>query len=227
MEYLNTNSLSQTIDNISEALLFGFDIDKNEKEQIADFLLERHSAAGAYANMFAPTDPDMKQDLILFTGEKIKSNAGRRHMMGEEASRILYKIELKSNAVITALRESDESIATLMKKHDSPLGTYCCKTCSCSLWLNISSGGLNYDSDMLKAGLEFLKLHRETKGTWKGFPYFYTLYVLNEIDPELAIDELRFAAKSILRWINRKRNEETKYILRRKFIGEAILNKVH
>jgi len=227
MDYLETSSLSQTIDNISEALLFGFDINRGEKEKIANFLLDRHLAPGAYAGLFAPTESDMKQDLVLFTGEKIKSNAGRRHIMGEEASRILHKLDIENEAVSRVLREADEGLKQRINESKSPLGTYCCKTCSCSLWLNVSAGGLNHDSDILKAGLEFLKQHRDDKGTWKSFPYFYTLYVLNEIEPELAMDELQFASKSILRWINRKQMEETNYLLRRKFIGEAILNKLH
>jgi hypothetical protein len=227
MVYIDKTSLAKTIDNVSEALLFSFIIDETEKTEIASFLVEQHFAPGAYANMFAPAEKDMKRDLVLFTGEKIKSNAGRCHVMGEEASRILRKLDVKSPEVIQALQEADSGIQKRIKESGSISGTYCCRTCSCALWLNLSAGGLNHNSDILKSGLRFLKQHREDKGTWKGFPYFYTLYVLNEIEPELVKDELQFASKSILRWINRKQNEETKYLLRRKYIGEAILNKVY
>ncbi len=34
MEYLDTNSLFQIIDNVSEAILFGLEIDNDETEQI-------------------------------------------------------------------------------------------------------------------------------------------------------------------------------------------------
>lgn len=56
MNLLDTTSLGNTIDNVSEALLFGFDISGNEKSAIASFLTERHFTSGAYANMFAPTE---------------------------------------------------------------------------------------------------------------------------------------------------------------------------
>jgi hypothetical protein len=226
MKLLDRTSLANTIDNVSEALLFEMDIADNEKQEIASFIAEQHYKPGAYANMFAPSERDMQRDLILFTGEKIKTNAGRRHMIAEEASRILRKLDIKTNRIKTALEEADQGIHKRITESGSQLGRYCCKSCSCSLWLNLSSGNSGNNYKMLKSGLDFLKQHRENKGTWKGFPYFYTLYVLNEIDPDLAMDELRFASKSILRWIKRKSSEETKYSLRRNFIGEAILNKI-
>jgi hypothetical protein len=226
MILVDKTSLANTIDNVSEALLFGLDIAENEKLEIAGFLSERHFSSGAYANLFAPTELDMNRDLVLFTGEKIKTNAGRCHMMGEEASRILRKLNVENDKVKTVLKEADEGIYKRITESGSLAGHYCCKKCSCALWLNLSSGGLNNNNGLLLAGLDYLKQHREDKGTWKGFPYFYTLYVLNEIDPKLAMDEMKFASKSINRWIKRKSSEENKYSLRRIFIGETILNKI-
>ena len=54
--------------------------------QIADFILNQQGKPDAYADTFAPTENDLKKDLVLFTGEKIKSRAGKRHMIGEVAS---------------------------------------------------------------------------------------------------------------------------------------------
>lgn len=224
MEYLDTNSLAVTIDNVSEAMFFGLDIAKREKQAIADFFISRHYAPGTYANMFAPTETDMNRDLVLFTGEKVKSNAGRCHILGEEASRILRELNIRNEEVNKALKEADKGISDKIIEFKALPGTYCCKTCSCALWLNLAAGGLNNDTDMLVAGLQFLKQHREEKGTWKGFPYYYTLYVLNEIGTDLALDEMRFAAGSIERWMNRKPLAQTKFTLRRQLIGERILS---
>lgn len=227
MNYLNTTSLADTIDNVSEALLFSFDIAEKEKLEIADFLIGRHNIPGAYANMFAPTETDMKHELVLFTGEKIKTNAARRHMMGEEACRILRRLGVKNDKVEAVLKEADEGIQKRISESGEPSGKYCCKNCSSALWLNLSAGGINNNGEMLIAGLRFLRQHREEKGTWKGFNYFYTLYVLNEIEPGLAMDEMKFAAKSINRWIKRKPVNVDKYTLRRNFIGESILTKAN
>jgi hypothetical protein len=230
MIYLDKTSLAKTIDNVSEALLFGFDINEREKLEIADFIIKQHGTPYSYANTFAPTDEDMKRDLILFTGEKIKSKAGKCHTLGEEASRILRKLKIEDQRIHIALRESDEGLQKRIDDHltrqDGTFGAYCCKTCSCSLWLNLSAGGLNNNIQMQLAGLNFLKLFRNDEGSWNGFPYYYTLYALNEISSVLAIDELRFAASSIGKRLKRRISNENQYTLRRNFICESILKKV-
>jgi len=229
MTYLDKTSLARTIDNVSEALLFGFDILENEKFEIADFLVGQHGAPYSYANTFAPTYEDMKEDLILFTGERVKSRAGKCHTLGEEASRILRKLKIEDQRINTALSESDEGLQKRINDHLSrqggTFGAYCCKTCSCSLWLNLSAGGLNNNIQMQLAGLNFLKQFRNDEGTWNGFPYYYTLYALNEISSALAIEELRFAASSIEKHLKRRVSIENQYTLRKKFICESILEK--
>lgn len=196
---LDKNSLANTIDNVSDALLFGKKISDNDKEEISEFIVSRHGKYGSYANMFAPTEYDMKNDLILFTGEKIKTGAGKSHMLGEESSRILRKLNVHTKSIDTALKEADEGILGRIKAgQDDPRyvhGTYCCKSCTCSLWLNLSSGGLGNDTQMLKSGLKWLKKFRDGKGRWKSFPFYYTLYTLNEIDLKYSADELKYVAE--------------------------------
>jgi hypothetical protein len=229
MKYIDKTSLAKTIDNVSEALLFGFDIQEKEKSEIADFIIGQHEAAYSYARTFAPTNDDMKRDLVLFTGEKVKSRAGKCHTLGEEASRILRKLNIKDQRIQIALSESDEGLQERINDHlnrqGGTFGAYCCKTCSCSLWLNLSAGGLNNNIQMQIAGLNFLKLFRNDEGSWNGFPFYYTLYTLNEISTDLVIDELRFAAKSIEKRLKRSIFYEDKYSLRRNFISESILEK--
>jgi hypothetical protein len=226
MKYLDLFSLAATVDHVSEAIFFGHEIDFIEKQSVIDFMINRHYSSGAYAGMFAPTETDMKHDLILFTGERIKSYAGRRHVLGEEASRVLHKLGVNNESIKTVLNESDEGIWQRMNTKLSHEGCYCCKTCSCSLWLNVSAGGLNHDIKILKTGLEFLKHYREDNGRWKGFPYHYTLYVLNEIGPEFALEEMQFAARSIEKWIKRNPQAEDRTAQRRYTLGERILARI-
>ena len=230
MKYLDSSSLFQTVDNVSEALLFGLNIREKEKNEIADFIIHRQ-VKEAYAGTFAPTEYDSNHQLILFTGEKIKTRAGRYHMIGEEASRILRKLNISEADVKNALQKADTGLRNKIEGllHDNryEFGMYCCKSCSCALWINLSSGGLYDDSRMLEAGLRYLKRYRDNKGSWKGFPGNYVLYVLNEIDPDLAMEELKYAGLSVERRYNRKKAEETKYQMRRNFIYEQILNKIN
>ena len=227
MKYLDTNSLFRTIDNVSEAILFNLDIDQEKKEQIADFIADQQGKPYTYAGTFAPTE----NDLILFTRDKIKSRVGKCHMIGEEASRVLRKLDVQNEKVNIALQKADKGlqdrITKYIKESRYEYGTYCCKSCSCGLWMNLSSGGLNLGERFLEAGMNYLKRFRDDSGRWKGFPYYYTLYVLNEIETDIAMDEMKFAARSIEKRVSKKKNHENKYDLRRDYIGEQILNKVN
>jgi hypothetical protein len=231
MEFLDKNSLFKTVDNVSEALLFDLRINNNETIEIADFIVNQQGKPRTYANTFAPTETDLKNDLVLFTGERITTSAGKCHMIGEEASRILRKLELHSDKIKTALHHADIGLKKQINEslHNSryEYGMYCCKSCSCALWINLASGGLNNDLELLKAGLTYLKNHRDDEGRWSGFLYYYTLYVLNEVDKVLVMDEMKYAAKTIERRLKKKKTNESKYELRRKFICEQILNKVN
>ncbi len=231
MKFLDKISLYKTVDNVSEALLFGIRIDSNETLEIADFILNQQGKPLAYADTFAPTETDLENDLILFTGERITTGAGKCHMIGEEACRILRKLNIHNEKTDSALNRADyglkKQIDKELKNPRYEYGMYCCKSCSCALWLNLASGGLNNDFKMLKSGLDYLKKHRDSKGNWKGFPSNYVLYVLNEIDFELAKCELKYAGQSIERKYKKCRLDETKYDIRRNYIYEQILNKIN
>ncbi len=231
MEYLDKVSLAQTIDNVSEALLFNLEIGEKEKYALADFIAGRHGQPRSYANTFAPTDFDLQKDLILFTGEKVTSAVGKCHMIGEEASRILRKLNIETETVKMSLIQADEGlhrrISENLEYSRYPYGMYCCKMCSCALWINLASGGLYNDTELLLAGLGYLKQHRENNGKWKGFPYYYVLYVLNEIETDLASDELKHTAGFLERKLRKKKPDSTKYELRRNYICEKTLEKVN
>ncbi len=230
MSYLNTNSLFETVDNVSEALFFQKEITGDEKNGIIEFIIRQQDHPLAYYNTFAPTEQDMKGDLVLFTGEKIKTKAGRRHMIGEESSRILRLIGQEKEEVQKALKIADNGILScieMVRNHPKYIhGTYCCKACSTSLWLNLSSGGLRNDESMLTAGIRYLKHQRDRDGSWQGFPPNYILYVLNEIQNDLALDELKYAGPTVERRLKRLGSPESKFEVRKKAIYERILEKI-
>ena len=95
MKYLDKKSLFLTLDNISEAILLNQEVDYAEKLQISNFIINQQGKLTAYADTFAPTYNDLMGDLILFTGERIKSKAGKYHIIGEEACRVLRKLNLQ------------------------------------------------------------------------------------------------------------------------------------
>jgi hypothetical protein len=231
MKYLDTTSLSQTIDNVSEALLFDLPVDHDEKVKIVNFIADQQGKPNSYADTFAPTNADLKMDLVLFTGEKIKSRVGKCHMIGEEACRIIHKLDLKLENANKALMRAEtglqNQIDKVLQNPRYEYGMYCCRSCSCALWLNLTSGSLNNNTQMLTAGMEYLKKHRDYKGKWTGFPYYYTLFILNETQKDIAKEELIYTAGTVERRLKKRRTEENKYEMRRNYICEQILNKVN
>lgn len=231
MNYLDSSSLFQTIDNVSEAMLFDLPVDYPEKVKIVNFIAGQQGKPNSYADTFAPTDTDLKRDLVLFTGEKIRSRVGKCHMIGEEACRIIRKLDVKSDHVNKALKRAEiglqNQITTVLQNPRYEYGMYCCKSCSCALWLNLTSGGLNNNTRMLEAGMEYLRKYRDNKGRWTGFPYYYTLYVLNEAQTDMVKKELNYTAGTVEKRIKKGRKDENKYEMRRNYICEQILNKVN
>lgn len=231
MKYIVEDSLFQTIDIVNDALFYNEEIPVQEKQEIAKFISDRQGEPLSYAESFAPTENDMQHDLFLFTGERITTSAGRRYMIGGEASRILRLMDEKGDAITAALTRADEGLYKMIdlsrKDPRYTEGTYCCKRCSCTLWLNMSSGGLSKEAAMLPMGIDFIKRNRDGKGGWNGFPTNYLLYVLNELDPDLSTEELKYAGPAIERKLNRKKNAFGKYDIRRKALYERILDKIN
>lgn len=231
MSIPDITSLSKTIDQVSEAFLFGRDISANEKEETAEFIVSRLGKPGSYAGMFAPSNTDMNRDLTLFTGERITSRVGKCHVIAEEASRVLRKLGSEDETTKTALRQADAALMRQIQAYQPmsryPFGMYCCKSCSVALWLNLSSGFPDSGGEMLAAGLELLGKYRDNNGRWQGFPYFYSLYALNECEPSLAIHEIKYTAGLIEKRLKRYGPESDRYEIRRKQIDLQLLEKAN
>jgi hypothetical protein len=229
MTLIDTTSLFSTVDNVSEALFFKKMIGPREKTVVADFIAGRQGGPYAYADGFAPTETDLARDLILFTGEKIKTTVGKCHTISEEASRILLKLGVSAGPAADALTRANTGMrARLDTRGYAPRhgrGTYCCKPCSCALWLNLAAGGLDNDAALLEAGMNRLQSYRDGDGRWFGFPYYYLLYILDEMDPALARAEILYARPGIVKRLARKSTPRNRYDERRRRVCEQLLEK--
>jgi hypothetical protein len=229
MENLEQNSLVQTVEYISEAFLLGKKIDKNSRISLAKFIVEQQDKPNCYAHTFAPTEFDLTNEFRLFTGEKVNSKVGLCHILGEEASVALRRLNLGENKIELAIEKANKGLNSfiLKYKHLYPEGMYCCKTCSCALWLNIGTDGVPNQKEMLNSAMKILKNNRDNNGKWKGFNFYYTLYVLNSIDNNLSFKELQYASLSIEKRLKKMNEMEGKYGVRRKAILEQILEKIN
>jgi len=219
MNIVNQDSLSLTLDAVNEAFFYNEPLTRLQKEQVAEWIAGRQGKPGSYANMFAPTEFDLKEGARLFTGERVQSGAATRHILGEEACRVLIQMDVS----ITGVREALERASLGMMGRLTPeSGTYCCGKCTAALWRHLVAGGLEDPQHRLETGLVFLKTRRDGKGRWRNFPFYYTLLVLSEIDSPSATEEMRYASKVCERYLRRS-SPENEITRRRRTLIERIL----
>ncbi len=213
MKILNPNSLSETLDNINEIFFYGKKISSSDKTKTVKWLVSRQGLPGSYWGMFAPTEYDYQTGVTLFTGDNIRTGAGTAHILGEEACRALLLLngndKTLSIAVNNAINGLKAAIKNLRSKgYDTPDGFYCCGKCSVAYWRNLSAQNIPKTDKLMHSGLKILKASRHSNGKWKRFPFFYTLYALLEIDDKLAIDEMKFAAPLLEKYVRRSAHEK-------------------
>jgi hypothetical protein len=227
MKIVYANSLAKTLDNLNEAFFFNTALSKSEREETVKWLVSRRGKNGSYASMFAPTAEDFSKGAKLFTGEIIRSNAATGHILGEEACRALILLGIKTPEVKDALkRATNGMLKRLYYDVTTPKlrGMYCCGICSVSLWRHLAVGGLDHSEKRLVLGIKALKRYRKGNGEWRRFPFYYTLLALNEIEMKSALEEMRYAAPLLEKYI--KRASGTNKISQRRYaLVERILAK--
>jgi hypothetical protein len=229
MKLVNEDSLGSTLDAANEALFYGREIPADQKLELARWIAGRQGLPGSYAGMFAGTDADRASGYKVFSGESIKTGAGTAHILGEEASRLLIKLDVQDVEVQNALARATEGMMKcLLTETGEPkiscMGIYCCGICSVAYWRHLVVGGLQDSEARLAAGVEALKEHRIGNGRWQRFPFHYALLALSEIDLPSAIEEMRYAAPVCESYLMRKpKDGET--AKRRRIVAEKVLAK--
>lgn len=226
MGLLDTNSLSKTLDNVNSAWFYHLDIDRKEAKKTIEWIEGRLNTEFSYAGSFGLTDADMHTTLRTFTGEILSSPASTRHIHAEESSRALLILNRVAKQRIPELAVSDRLLLGCIltdEQKGKPRGTFCCGPCTVSLWRHLSVGGLGDYGKNLNEGLRVLSLHENKEGTWRRFPFFYTLSALVELselpNAKKALAYARPAGEKKIRTLRNK----TEYDRRRRQILEMVL----
>jgi hypothetical protein len=192
-------SLSQTLDAVNQLAFDRQESPATERKLVADWLAARQGLPGAYADTFAGFPGELEKGIVVFTGERITS-ASARHILGEEASRVLRSLRVRQPNVRAALDRADAGLLNCLARaasdpRNTNPGKYCCGKCSVGLWRNLLAGGLDRQEERLRKGVGgLLREHRVGGGKWRVFPFWYTVLALVEIDLPEALEELRYAS---------------------------------
>ena len=201
-------SLSITLDRINERHFLGETFDRNEAERTLDWLAGRFGADSAYAGTFGVTEPDSRSKLYTFTGERLQS-ASLRHIHAEETCRAMILLNRRVGrgrlpeleAVTSRLLECFE----VAHAKGRPRGTFCCGPCTVSLWRHMAIGGLGDYARHLDEGIGVLGSYEDGAGTWRRFPFYYTLLALSEIDTPNARRAVSYALPECARRVQSMR----------------------
>ncbi|MBK8914044.1 MAG: hypothetical protein IPM64_05470 [Phycisphaerales bacterium] len=200
---IHAGSLSETVDAVNEAIHFGTKIPLRERKAAAVWIASRQGRPGAYADTFAVFEQERKRGIRLFTGERVTS-ASARHILGQEACRVLLQLRVRDKSVQQALGRATDgllkrlSLASTDPRRANP-GFFCCGACTVGLWRHLAAGGLDRQEERLHKGVGYLSTMRDGGTGWRRFPFWYTVLVLSELDLPVAKSELRHAAPALQR----------------------------
>ncbi len=204
---IDEKSLATVVDDVNHAHFFGHSPTKKDARAATAWIRSRFwqdipakiRAAknpdprwAAIPKTFVLTDQDQKSKLRAFTGEPVQ-NASMRMIYSREAARALLVL---SEVTGQRVPEAEEHCASVFSKQDladREPKLYCCGPCTASVWRLMNTGVLGGCEDKLDSMLGLLPLHRDDKGTWHRFPFFFTLLALIEMDRPAALAELKYA----------------------------------
>jgi hypothetical protein len=226
MTLLNKTSLAQTIDNVNEAFFYGKKISKRDADAISRWISSRLNTEYSYSGSFGLTAKDMRSKSYTFTGEPLTSPASLRHIMAEEASRVLIQLSEITCKEPAGLEQSTQMLMRCLKASEfigKPEGTFCCGPCTVGLWRHFSVGGLGSYAKKMPKGIEVLEKFKDGKGAWGRFPFYYTLLALSEVNYPIAKKEIEYAMPQIEKKLVRLK-PDGKFSQRRRDLLLKILN---
>jgi len=190
-------------------------------QEALQWVLSRQGLQRSYFNLFMPTNQDLSQGVRLLTGERMLSDAGTRHVLGEEALRTVIVWKLRSSsAAKQALKGFNDLLEAGAKS-----GSWCCYTCTTAFLRTLAVVKPDRWDGILEKGLIRIKKARTADGRWHGFPFYYMLLTLSEMDTPSARDELRHASKIAERLLKRYSSDDRMSRFRRLGL-EAALNAI-
>jgi hypothetical protein len=217
---IDETSLSETIDAISVRLAADEPLPMAEREDVVAFLLGRQVQAGRDRGIFAPFPGEFEAGVRLFTGERLRTRVATRNVLTLESARILSALAGDRAAVRSALARSSVAM-----RHACFALSHCvigeCAHSSIAYMRDAASDRSGDYRKWIEDHLHVIREHRDGKGRWKRFPFYYTLLALLEVGTPSANTELEYARPACRRVI--RRSSKSDRSVRRRRILERLL----
>jgi hypothetical protein len=213
---IHHDSLAATLDAVNEALFNDRSLTKAEKEEAARWIAGRQVEAGQQAGLFAPTEDDYQEGVRLFTGERLRTKLAARNILTAESARALILIGMGGEV----LERTNRWLLEQCFASACAVGE--CAHSTVGLMRYLATGGLADSEKRLNAHIAMLSRHRDGKGRWKRFPFYYTLLALSESDLPTAVEEMRYTAPACERVLGRSPKDDV-FALRQRDVVERVL----
>ena len=221
LETSGTNK--DVLDSLEEAILllgrFHRSGEVIDFEQVVEFIAGQQIRYGHNAGIFVESRNVSRYKPRVYTGEKLQTYLAAKNILTIDAARAL--ILSGSNSEVA---QSSVALVDSWLEHQC-FSDFCatgeCRHSSLAFmrYLNVLGKTVR-----LKSMISKLSKFRDEKGGWKGFPYFFTLLVLTEIESPIVEDELSYALASMEQRFKRSRFEEP-YATRRNEILTKVQNR--
>ncbi len=191
MLIVDTTSLLATLDMVSEAHLYHAPIPDSIRQDIASLIIRRQVRDGKDAGFFIPFTDESFVPFKLFTGEPLHTKLARKHIPLIETARALRFLSLDDPSIVHCLHLAKQCMSPMCYSQFCSQGE--CKTLSIAYLRYLSMDGVRGNNPGLGILLGHLENYRDGNGRWKGFPFFYCLLMLIEMELPQAIRELQYA----------------------------------
>ncbi len=223
---LDVKSFAKIIDQVNgREIIHPKSISKEDMQSVVDFLLQNQNRIGSNQGTFklSPLDYTIR----LFTGEKLQTKLAVKNILTQEATRILKLSGIRNTNVILAIGLAEHWM------FNSCYATEFCTIGECKhqsigfLRYLAINGGIKQNPLRILSYIKLLEQNRGNKNRWEGYPFYYTLLTLSEIDHPYAIREINAVKSTCERNLKRLRNKEDIYSQRQKIILRKALRVCH
>ena len=215
-------NLTTIMENVGETFLHQQPINKIQSQEINSLLVSRQVNFGKNSAFFLPFASEKDRPPRLFTGETLRTDFAFRHIQLIEATRLLILLGEEREVVQHSISLAKQRMAA------SCYSTFCAKG-ECKA---ITIAYMRYMNCLAHQDIEPRLLHflaslssfRDGRGRWRGFPYYYTLLMLTELDESLAAQEINYAAPACEKLLKRARGSD-QFSQRRQLILRNVLSR--
>jgi len=188
---IHPTSLFSTLNAAAEKLFYQEAFSNTLREEIVALILSRQCHTGVNAGFFLPFIAESEVKYKLFSGEPLKTSLAQNHLPMIEAVRIIKLLDPQGHPSIEAIHLANQRMEKMCYSSFCAKGE--CKALTIAYLRYISLDGTGNSASRINTHLTSLAGHRDGKGRWSGFPFFYTLLMLLEITDPLAAEELQYA----------------------------------